>query len=60
MIIYFALSPILASFIYGANPRDALSLLLGLTVLGSLALVASYIPARRAARGDPMAALRSE
>ena len=60
LILYFALSPILASLIYGASPRDALSLLAGVMVLGSLALVASYIPARRAARRDPMAALRSE
>jgi putative ABC transport system permease protein len=60
LIFYFALSPILASLIYGASPRDALSLLAGVMVLGSLALVASYIPARRAARRDPMAALRSE
>ena len=60
LIVYFALSPILASLIYGASPRDALSLLAGVMVLGSLALVASYIPARRAVRGDPMGALRSE
>jgi predicted permease len=60
LILYFALSPILASLIYGASPRDAWSLLAAVIVLGSLALVASYIPARRAVRGDPMAALRSE
>jgi putative ABC transport system permease protein len=60
LIVYFALSPILGSLIYGASPRDAWSLLAGVVVLGSLALVASYIPARRAVRGDPMAALRSE
>jgi putative ABC transport system permease protein len=60
LIVYCALSPILASLIYGASPRDPWSLLLGVIVLGSLALVASYIPARRAVRGDPMAALRSE
>jgi len=60
LILYFALSPILASLIYGASPRDALSLLAAVIVLGSLALVASYIPARRAVRGDPMGALRSE
>jgi putative ABC transport system permease protein len=60
LIVQFALSPILGSLIYGASPRDALSLLVAVIVLGSLALVASYIPARRAVRGDPMVALRSE
>ncbi|MGA2215664.1 MAG: ABC transporter permease [Bryobacteraceae bacterium] len=60
LLVYFALSPILGSLIYGTSPRDALSLLAGVVVLGLLALGASYIPARRAARGDPMAALRSE
>jgi putative ABC transport system permease protein len=59
LIAYFAVSPVLANLIYGASPRDALSLLLGVMLLGSLALAASYIPARRAARIDPMAALRS-
>jgi len=60
LILYLALSPVLANLIYGASPRDALALLAGVIVLGSLALIASYIPARRAVRGDPMAALRSE
>ena len=60
LILYFALSPILANLIYGTSPRDALSLVASVMLLGSLALGASYIPARRAARGDPMAALRSE
>jgi putative ABC transport system permease protein len=60
LVIHFTLSPLLASLIYGASPHDALSLLASVIVLGSLALAASYIPARRAVRGDPMAALRSE
>jgi putative ABC transport system permease protein len=60
LIIYLAISPILASLIYGSSPRDAWSLLVALMLLGSLALFASYVPARRAVRGDPMAALRSE
>ncbi len=60
LVLHVALSPVLGSLIYGASPRDAWSLVLSVLVLGSLALIASYIPARRAVRGDPMAALRSE
>ena len=57
---YFALSRVLASLLYGAAANDGLSLLLAVLVLGAIAMLASYIPARRAVRGDPVAALRSE
>ncbi len=57
---YLALSRVLASLLYGAGVNDGLSLLLAVLVLGAIALFASYIPARRAVRGDPVAALRSE
>ena len=57
---YLALSRVLASLLYGAGPNDGLSLTLAVLVLGAIALLASYIPARRAVRGDPVAALRSE
>jgi ABC-type lipoprotein release transport system permease subunit len=46
--------------LYGVRTGDGLSLLFAVLVLGTIALVASYIPARRAVRGDPLAALRSE
>jgi putative ABC transport system permease protein len=55
-----ALSRALASLLYGAGANDAVSLLLGVVVLSSIALLASYIPARRAVRQDPLSALRSE
>ncbi len=57
---YFALSRVLARLLYGAGAIDGLSLSLAVLVLGSIALFASYIPARRAVRGDPVVALRSE
>lgn len=60
LIGHFALSRVLASLLYGTGANDAVALLLGLIVLTSVALLASYIPAHRAVRGDPVAALRSE
>jgi putative ABC transport system permease protein len=60
LVCYLALSRALAGLLYGVRTGDGLSLLFAVLVLGTIALVASYIPARRAVRGDPLAALRSE
>jgi putative ABC transport system permease protein len=55
-----ALSFLLRSAAYGVDPLDPRLLALGLVVVGGAAAVACLFPARRAARIDPMAALRCE
>ena len=50
----------LQSFLYGVKPSDPVTLIAAAILLISLALLASYIPARRAMKIDPMVALRYE
>jgi predicted permease len=55
-----ALTRVLSSLLYDVTPTDPLTLLLVSCVLTAIALLASYVPARHAARIDPMEALRYE
>jgi putative ABC transport system permease protein len=55
-----AASRVLASTLRGVGPRDPLTFAAVVVVLAAAAALASYLPARRAARVDPMTALRSE
>ena len=55
----YSLSRFAGSFLFGVEPHDPLSYVLAVCVLLLVVAVASYIPARRAARVDPMVALRT-
>jgi putative ABC transport system permease protein len=55
-----AVTRLMGSLLFGIGPADPLTLSLMATVLMTVALIASYIPARRAAEVDPMAALRDQ
>ncbi len=50
----------LESLLYEVEPRDPITLVLIAALLVGVALVASYLPARRASRIDPFVALRTE
>ncbi|HZD45305.1 MAG TPA: FtsX-like permease family protein, partial [Acidobacteriaceae bacterium] len=49
-----------SSFLYGIRPHDLVTFLTVPALLLGIALVACWIPARRAARVDPQTALRYE
>jgi predicted permease len=56
----FAVGRLLTSLLFDVKPGDPLSLILAGTILAAVAALASFIPALRAARADPMTALRYE
>jgi putative ABC transport system permease protein len=55
-----ALGRILSGFLYGVSPTDPMTILGVAALLIFVALLASYLPAKRATRVDPMMALRYE
>jgi putative ABC transport system permease protein len=52
--------PLIASQLFGVGPADSFTLLAVPLLLLGMAMVATFIPARRAARVDPLVALRHE
>jgi ABC-type antimicrobial peptide transport system permease subunit len=51
---------VLSALLYGVGPRDPLTLAAGIILLAMAALLACWVPARRAASVDPAVTLRIE
>ncbi|MFZ0883926.1 MAG: ABC transporter permease [Candidatus Acidiferrales bacterium] len=60
VVAALALTRLMASLLFGVKPTDALTFLSVAAILICVAMAASYIPARRAMRTDPLEALRHE
>ncbi len=56
----FAVTRLASTLLFGLTPTDPVSLLLAALLMLGVAMVAGYLPSRRAARVDPMVALRCE
>jgi putative ABC transport system permease protein len=60
LIAWVPLNRFLRSLLFGISPTDWLTMWVVAALLGSVAAAAMYVPARRAARVDPLLALRGD
>jgi putative ABC transport system permease protein len=59
-VVSLIINRFLENFVFGVKTTDPVTYLVAVVILGAVALTATYLPARRAGRVDPMVALRAE
>ena len=60
MALSFGLTHFIAGLLYGVGANDPATVFAVLLLLGAIALLACYVPARRATRVDPVAAIHDQ
>jgi putative ABC transport system permease protein len=60
LVASLMLTPVIRSFLWGVTTTDPLTLSVVVIALALVALLACYLPARRAVKVTPIVALRSE
>jgi ABC-type antimicrobial peptide transport system permease subunit len=60
LVVATGLTRVMASLLFGTSPLDPMTFVSTALLLAMAAMVASYLPARRAAAVDPVEALKAE
>ena len=58
--VALVLTRVMSAFLFGVGPMDPMTYAAVSGVLAAVALLATYLPARRASRVDPIVALRAD
>jgi len=60
LALSFGLTRVIAGLLYGVSMNDPLTIVAVVVLLGAMSLLACFLPARRAMRANPVAAIRQQ